>query len=269
MVLTVDADSRFGGRGFVNATEAYRALSGMTERVLKRLRRMYPDIGSSWVATVEAHKSGKPHLNLVCHAPELARYLARDQRRRRPDAQRDHGADWKRHACRLRGELRRHVHESGWGPIGTAEPARDKNSLASYITKLAGAADKAWSEIAKLTQAPLNAPVRFRRLRSGKGFLPPRHSNPETTGALVRTERNRETGDIEVKSMNVAVECQAECDGIAEAELQIIEALEDARAGPWAVDVPHALTFNDPSRIRERLKTTPKHLLCPAGILPA
>lgn len=49
--------------------------------------------------------------------------------------------------------------------------------------------DATTGEIAKITQAPLNAPIRFRRLRSGKGFLPPRHHDETITGVLIRRRR--------------------------------------------------------------------------------
>lgn len=268
LVLTIDREGTLGPQRWRDATSAYKAISKLTEKLLKRLRRLHATkgwecFGSRWVGTVEAHRSGWPHLNLVIHSPELAQHLRREQSKLKPKAREKYGKDWKRHVCRLRGELRRHVRESGWGAVGTAEPARSKDALAGYITKLAANADKAWAEVAKLTQLPLNAPERFRRLRSGKRFLPPRHSNPETTGALVRCERNAQTGDVEVRGMNIAADCASEVVTIQTAELRIIEALEDARAGPFAVDVPHALSFTDPGRVRERLKFTPKLILAP------
>lgn len=226
--------------------------------------QFFASLGSSWVGTVEAHRTGQPHLNLVCHAPGLARELERQQKKQRDGAKRKWGKDWKRHVCRLKGDVRRHVQEAGWGPIGTAEPVRDRESIASYITKLAGKAEGAWSEVAKLTQLPTMAPQRFRRLRSGKGFLPPRRSNPDVTGALVRRRVNPGTGAVEVVGMNVCKDAKVEVeDAIARAEFELLQAERQARDGPFAVDVPHALSFADPARIRERLKFTPKHVLVP------
>jgi hypothetical protein len=45
------------------------------------------------------------------------------------------------------------------------------------------------------------APERFRRLRSGKGFLPPRYSDPNVTGCLVRRRRAVE-GDWQICAIN-------------------------------------------------------------------
>jgi hypothetical protein len=47
-------------------------------------------------------------------------------------------------------------------------------------------ADRTVGEVAKLTQLPLNAPKRFRRLRSGRRFLKPRRKDPAWTGTVVR-----------------------------------------------------------------------------------
>jgi superfamily I DNA/RNA helicase len=88
----------------------------------------------------------------------------------------------------VRGALAVCVTESGFGRESTAESARSLDALAGYVTKLAGLADATAGEVAKITQAPLRAPVRFRRLRSGVRFLPLRKKNPNVTGTLVRRQ---------------------------------------------------------------------------------
>lgn len=75
-----------------------------------------------------------------------------------------------------------------WGKQSTAERVADRDALASYMVKLAGEMDAAAGELAKLTQVPTNAFEKFRRLRSGKGFLPPRRKNPDITGTMMRRE---------------------------------------------------------------------------------
>lgn len=75
-----------------------------------------------------------------------------------------------------------------WGRQSTAERVADRDALAGYIVKLAGEMDAAAGELAKLTQVPTNAFEKFRRLRSGKGFLPPRRKNPDITGTMMRRE---------------------------------------------------------------------------------
>jgi hypothetical protein len=89
-------------------------------------------------------------------------------------------------------ELLEHATGAGWGTYSTAEAARSGEAVASYIVKLAGEAGAVAGELAKLSQLPTMAPSRFRRLRSGKGFLPPRRSNPDYTGTLVRRAWNHD-----------------------------------------------------------------------------
>jgi hypothetical protein len=48
-------------------------------------------------------------------------------------------------------------------------------------------------EVTKLSQAPTIAPSHFRRLRSSKGFLPPKRRDPDITGALF-DEHGQEMG---------------------------------------------------------------------------
>lgn len=187
LVLTLDREgyySRSGGR-WRNVTEAFKDIGKLSEKFLKRLRRFHKRMGwapfaSKWVATVEAHRTGWPHLNIVLHSPEMAEYLETDRaaRERRGLSARDQ--------VLVKDDLRRCVVSAGWGPQSTAERGRSKEALAGYITKLAGVAGSTAGEVAKITQAPTQAPERFRRLRSGKNFLPPRIVDPEITGTLVR-----------------------------------------------------------------------------------
>lgn len=196
-VLTLDRNGYYSGEPWPDVTTAYRALGKMSERFIKRLRRMHPEIASNWVAVVEAHRSGWPHLNLMCYCPELASELRAER-----SARRRSGAS-KRDAILIGGALRDHAVESGWGEQSTAEGARSVNALAGYIVKLAGQHDASVGEVAKITQAPTAAPERFRRLRPGKYFLPARRKNPNTTGCLVRRRRAAE-GDWQISSVNAS-----------------------------------------------------------------
>jgi hypothetical protein len=103
------------------------------------------------------------------------------------------------------------LERAGFGPIAFVEAAQkvvagEPDKLAAYIAKLAGQAGAVWDgasggglheaavvhtmegqvvgEIAKLSQAPTRAPSHFRRLRSSKGFLPPKRKDETITGAL-------------------------------------------------------------------------------------
>lgn len=186
-VLTLDREgyySREGGR-WRNVTEAYRELGKLSEKFMKRLRRFHKrmgwaSFGSKWVATVESHRSGWPHMNIVLHSPELAECLETER------LSRERRGFSKREQVLVQDELRACVVGAGWGPQSTAERGRSADALAGYITKLAGVAGSTAGEVAKITQAPTTAPEKFRRLRAGKNFLPPRFSDPEVTGTLVR-----------------------------------------------------------------------------------
>lgn len=195
LVLTLDRDGYYSGRPWLDVNQAYRALSGMTERLLKRLRRGSGERLNAWCAVVEAHRSGWPHVNLLLHSPSLAAEL-----RQRTNARLDAGYT-PRESILVDGDLRTHAEGCGWGRQSTAESARSVDAISGYVVKLAGEHDAATGELAKITQAPTMAPARFRRLRSAKGFLPPRHTNPEVTGALVRRRRSTE-GDWQILRLN-------------------------------------------------------------------
>jgi hypothetical protein len=115
------------------------------------------------------------------YSPDLAATLRRE----------GEGLDG-RAAVLVRGSLRAVVEASGFGRESTADAARGLDAIAGYITKLCGMADATAGEVAKVTQAPLRAPVRFRRLRSGRAFLPLRRKNPDVTGTLVRRQLDPE-----------------------------------------------------------------------------
>lgn len=217
-VLTLDQHGFFSGKPWIDADHAYKELSRMSRIWLKRLRRwmsrrgMDP-VGSEWAAVVEAQRNGFPHVNFLVYAPELAEHLRADR------AARELAGLTGRDAILLDGALLEQATESGWGKISTADAVRSKDALAGYFTKLAANADSHYGEVAKLTQLPLNAPQRFRRLRSGKGFLPPRHKGSHT-GCLVRRRRSPE-GDWEILPMNPPK------DPAAEKELVEVRRLEE------------------------------------------
>lgn len=213
LVLTLDRDGYYSGKPWPNVATAFRELSRMSRCLMKRINRMcrergWAPVGNRWVSTVEAHRSGWPHQNLVLYCPELALELERER------LEKVGKGGTNRQATLIAGEFLRHALECGYGPQSTAERARDVDALAGYVTKLAGEGGALASEVAKLTQLPTNAPVRFRRLRAGKGFLPPRHRNPNVTGTLVRRRRERD-GTVTVLPLHdvppEAVEQVAKC----------------------------------------------------------
>lgn len=140
---------------------AYRTLWRKWQSVRQWLVRNYGD--APYAATVEAHKSSWPHLNVVMVAtPELAAAV-RDG---------DAYARW------LIGPAKR----AGFGWRLSAELARDRTAVAGYIVKLA----RLSGEVMKATQMPLAAPRGLRRIRSSRGFLGPLREKSDWTGELVK-----------------------------------------------------------------------------------
>lgn len=260
LVLTLDRNGHFSGRPWNDVNEAYRELGRMNRALLKRIGREWgPEtrlersgrskelrtvrtVGKRWVAVVEAHRSGWPHMNLMVWCPELAAELRAEHERRLEDPELADAVElardaWKRkepvpnevrerarRATLISGRLGELVTECGWGLQSSAEGARDIEAVMAYGVKLCGFHDASVGELAKVTQCPMNAPERFRRLRAGKGFLPPRQSNPEVTGCLVRRRRSQQ-GDWEIQAIN-APKDEAQIEPILRAraaELQLID----------------------------------------------
>lgn len=257
LVLTLDRNGHYSGRPWSDVNEAYRTLGSMTRATLKRIGATWgPDtrlegekrvrtvrkLGKRWVAVVEAHRSGWPHVNLLVWCPELAELLRREHAERLSDPEVANAValardaflrkeplpesvrEVARRATVLGGGLRALLEECGWGRQSTAEAARSSEAVAGYVVKLAGHHDASVGELAKVTQAPLNAPERFRRLRSGKGFLPPRHCDPNVTGCLVR-RRRAVAGDWEIAAINAPKDPEQiePIAAAARAELALIE----------------------------------------------
>ncbi len=263
LVLTIDREGYYSGTPWADVNEAYRSLGSMTRALLQRIgatwgsevrqivtrskktgvvrTRTVRTVGNRWVSVVEAHRSGWPHVNLLVWCPELAAELRADYDCRLDDpALADAVAlardAWKRgepvtaelrerarRATVLGGRVRGLAVDAGWGVQSTAEAARSSEAIAGYVVKLAGNHDASAGELAKITQAPLNAPERFRRLRSGKGFLPPRRVDPNVTGCLVR-RRRAVAGDWEICAINAPKDPEQlpAIAAAAEAELQLI-----------------------------------------------
>lgn len=195
--------------------------------------RYVPTLGNRWFSVVEAHRSGWPHLNLVFWCPELAALLRREHADRLEDPEIADAVQLARDAWKSREAVPHAVRElarkatvaggrvsdlleaSGWGRQSTAEAARDLDAVIGYGVKLCGLHDASIGELAKVTQCPMNAPERFRRLRAGKGFLPPRRKDESVTGCLMRRRRSAE-GDWELQAIN-APKDPAQHEAIAEA----------------------------------------------------
>ena len=165
--------------------DAFQDLQKLSQAYMRNLRRWFKSMGwdplaNQWVSTTEAHRSGWPHMNFMIWHPQLADWLREQTRARLAEgmSQRDSVL-----VCRQLADV---TTTAGFGLISTAEAARDASALASYVIKLSGEQDATIGEVTKLCQLPTNAPLRFRRLRSGVRFLPKRKKNPDVTGTLLR-----------------------------------------------------------------------------------
>lgn len=152
---------------FIDEYDAYRQLFRCWRQFSKIVTRTWPGVNLDHVQTVEQHRSGWPHLNVVLVHSGLSRWAGRDQRK---------ALRW------VKGAAAR----AGFGYMASIEQARSKNAVAGYVTKLATELGGLSAEVTKISQAPVNAPAHFRTLRSSKGLLPPRHKNPEVTGCLIK-----------------------------------------------------------------------------------
>ncbi len=207
LVLTFDR-TKDEGRGLTPIT-AYRTLVRRWQSLRQWLQRNFGKVG--YVATVEQHRTGWPHLNVVVSCGELAKAI-RDEDRKNGIA-----PGW------LKGAAVR----AGFGYRAWAEAPRDQRELAGYLVKLAHK-ESLTGEVAKLSQLPIHSPPGTRRLRSSKGFLPP---STTSTGEW--------TGELMKYSLELAQNLEAE------SEKRIAEAWADAPA--WMKEVARR-QFGAPQR---------------------
>lgn len=216
-------------------TASYLALRDRWRQLAKAMRKRWGDF--QYVSTVESHRSGWPHLNVVVVCPAMAADIQEKHKNLQGWGRKSAG----REAARLAfGNI---LQRTGFGYIAFAESALAKEEdgedrLAAYISKLAGETGTPWDgqargliataddapvgasvhsiegqvvgEIAKLSQAPVRAPEHFRRLRSSKGFLPPVEKNEDLTGALF-DEKNEPIGrDQGDEMIQAAMRCDTQ-----------------------------------------------------------
>lgn len=184
LVNTLDRLGTYSGkRPWKNQDEAFKDLQRIGQEFMRSLRRWFKQMGweplrNTWVSTTEAHRSGWPHQNWMIWHPQFADWLDEEK------AAKEHEGITGRDAILASRQLADVLSRAGFGPMSTAERAKSADALASYVVKLAGEADGLVGEVTKLCQLPINSPLRFRRLRSGKGFLPPRKHAPDTVTKL-------------------------------------------------------------------------------------
>lgn len=172
-VFTLDQRGRYGGHKFRDAEHAMHAFPW--QGFLRRLKYWAAKKGHrvGYVATVEVHKSGWPHLNVLFYCEPLADVC------RAYDAEREKFGreieDMPAHHL-----LGRMALAAGFGPMCTFEMVRTIELAAGYISKVAKGTqgfrevgvDVAAKEATKASQDPVDAPSHFRTLRSSRRFLP-------------------------------------------------------------------------------------------------
>lgn len=182
VVLTLDPSqwkSRF---------DAFRELRERWRPLMKALRRTFQVFDEDgklvedvqYVSTVEVHRSGWPHLNVIIVSKRFAQLVARGSTKKSGP-----GHAW----------LVKHARACGFGYLATCETAKSRGAVAGYCVKLAGNVEQAAEKTAdgrlvgeavKFSQVPEEAPAHFRRIRSSVRFLPPPMKFEGITGELVK-----------------------------------------------------------------------------------
>lgn len=166
LVLTLDQQSE-AERG-LTPFEAYRTVTRRFQTFRQWLVRNYG--AATYVATVEQHRTGWPHLNVVVSCAGFAAAIRAEKRK-------DGTAP---------GWLKSAAVRAGFGWKAWAEAPRDLEQLAGYMVKLAHR-ESLTGEVVKTSQLPIAAPHGTRRLRSSRAFLPPATTKTgEFTGELLK-----------------------------------------------------------------------------------
>jgi len=171
-VLTLDQEGHTTGKRWPDVETAFRELSRLSNRFFHRLNRALARAGrpriQKWIATVEQHRTGWPHVNVAIHSADVARSVSASQELRARAGVSGKGLLW------AEGTLLEMLVGSGWGPRSTLEVAHSKQALQRYMVKCAGEFDAIAGEVSKYSQLPISAPIRTRRLRSSVRCLPAR-----------------------------------------------------------------------------------------------
>lgn len=146
-----------------NVSAVYKKIADQCENLRVAIARKFcrPGEKLKYIALIEQHKDGYPHINLLVHSEDFVAAANKDYKA-------------------VRRVLGKHVRGTGFGKFWL-EPMRNSEAMAGYFSKLCG-------EVAKTSQAPMAAPKNFRRLRSSHDLLPPTRKSGEYTGELVQSE---------------------------------------------------------------------------------
>ncbi|MBN9685384.1 MULTISPECIES: hypothetical protein [unclassified Corallococcus] len=228
--------------------ERYRCLQPRWAMLQKYLTRGWeagdvPRLGKfKFVSTVEQHRSGTPHMNVIIYSPELAQLL-REEPATEAETARGVGPRWWRDL----------VAHCGWGHRSSIGHARSKSDVASYAVKVEKAAvphPTLVGEVVKTSQLPTWAPPKTRRIRATKGWLPParRPTHPDWTGELVQAPTPE-------------LQRQAQAEGLAQLGQALGTGLEYPTTAPDLHRSVWAMTTGDEVRILG-VKTTPAEVSC-------
>lgn len=176
MVLTLDPDR------VLSLEAAYRGLYEKWLRLRWLLR--YNLTGSfKYVATIEAHRNGLPHMNVLAVSPELAMMLALEPPNEADRAAASNGTS------RAPRWFRSFVRSAGFGYRCSLEHVESTDAAAAYVLKTSrDDTPRVVGEVIKTSQLPITSPKKTRRLRASHRFLKPaRKVNPESeiTGDVV------------------------------------------------------------------------------------
>lgn len=153
----------FDQRKYADLYKAFELLGRNWQSLRQAVERKFGAV-LGHVSTVEAHRSGWPHLNVILVSPGLGAAMEAEPRKTLKW--------WKSRAV-----------SCGLGKVASLEAVRLPDKVAAYIAKLS---TEVGGDEDGSGQVPVNAPPHFRRLRASQGFLPPPPKNPEWTGELVR-----------------------------------------------------------------------------------
>jgi hypothetical protein len=146
---------------------AYAALSRLWRKLRGRIERRWGKL--HYVAVVERHRNGWPHIHLAIQN----------------DALWGECADGKAENFSRR-QLKPHAVASGFGFVTSIERVRSTDAIAGYLIKLTSDAESTGD-----AQVPFEAPKGFRRLRASQGFLPPLHRPSEYKGRVIEIDISR------------------------------------------------------------------------------
>lgn len=252
LVLTLD-QAKDQAHGMTPIT-AYRSLVRRWQSLRQWLQRRFGRVG--YVATVEQHRTGWPHLNVVVSCESFAAAI------RTEDRKNGIAPGW------LKGAAVR----AGFGYRAWAEAPRNAEELAGYLVKLAHR-ESLMGEVAKLSQLPLASPPGTRRLRSSRAFLPPLTSSTgEWTGELMKFSLEL-AQNLEAERARLVAEAWKEAEGWVrvEARRQLSQSGAGAEpqvepgsgAKPWVLSTGTSYSVRVETRLAEPSPLSPEVLVGP------